>query len=114
MQLSLALLGSGLFLAIASTANFPSTALSTANCSLVSSLDSTEHDILGGGHEGGDSGEHVVVAPQPPVVPVVVAGVAGVHGGSGGGSEGASLRDSNPLLGFVLLFAGAVLFWGEL
>jgi hypothetical protein len=40
--------------------------------------------------------------------------VAGVHGGSGGGSEGASLRDSNPLLGFVLLFAGAVLFWGEL
>lgn len=67
MQLSLALLGSGLFLAIASTANIPSTALSTANCSLVSSLDSTEHDILGGGHEGGDSGVHVVVAPQPPV-----------------------------------------------
>ena len=80
--MSLALLGSGLFLAIASTANFPSTALSAANCSLVSSLDSTELDILGGGHEGGDSSEHVVVAPPPPVVPVTAAGVAGAHGGS--------------------------------
>lgn len=114
MHLSLALFGSGLVLAIASTANFPSTALSTANCSSVSPLDSTEHDVLGGGHEGGDSGEHVVVAPPPPVVPVVVSGGAGAHDGSGGRSEGGSLRDSNAPLGFVLLFAGAVLFWGEM
>ena len=114
MHSSLALLGSGLILAIASTANFPSTALPTANCSSVSSLDRTEHDVLGGGHEGGDRGEHAVVAPPPSVVPVVPAGGGGAHGGPGGGSEGASLRDSNALLGFVLLFAGAVLFWGEM
>ena len=67
-------------------------------------MNGTEHDAVGGAHgdggaHGGDDGDSGITS--------------GVHGGRGRGSEGTALRGNNALLGFVVLFIGAIVLWGE-
>ncbi|KAE9370743.1 hypothetical protein N431DRAFT_427109 [Stipitochalara longipes BDJ] len=120
MQLSFALLAVGLALVGASMTELPSMALSATNAIAVPPLNTTEHKG-GGGDGGGGGGGHGGVDGG------VDGGDDGGDGGDGSGSsgsggargggegsEGAILRENNALLGCVMVFAGAVLFWGEI
>jgi hypothetical protein len=110
MKFTLPVLIFSLTFAATALSGFPASALttlSTRNASEGLHQNISEHDAVpaahgSGGGAHGDSGEGDGSVTS-----------SGSHAGEGG-NEGSSLRDSNALLGLLVLFSGAVMLWGEL
>ncbi len=103
MRLSIALLASGLVLAVATASNSPSTTLVAASRAPKVSLNITRDGAYvgtcgGGSPADGDDGDN--------------GAVTGAHGGGSSGGGG-SLTNNNTLAGFLKLISRGLLLCGE-